>query len=57
MLCWLMLLAGLPIGLQLMGAAWSEAKLLLAASVVEAAYQDRTRLPAVRYDVLFGTQV
>lgn len=40
-----------------MGAAWTEARLLLAGSVIEAELHERVRLPAIRYDVLFGSNL
>lgn len=44
--------AGLPIGLQLMGQAWAEARLLTAGTVLEAAVRSRVHPPHILYDLL-----
>ena len=44
--------AGLPIGLQLMGQAWAEARLLTAGAVLEAAVRSRVHPPHILYDLL-----
>ena len=44
----------MPIGLQLMGRPWSEAGLLYAGSVLEAAVRPLLRMPGVSYDVLYN---
>ena len=43
----------MPIGLQLMGRPWSEASLLYAGSVLEAAVRPLIKLPRHSYDVLY----
>ena len=44
--------AGLPIGLQLMGQAWAEARLLSAGAVLEAAVRSRVHPPPILYGIL-----
>ena len=51
------LCAGMPVGLQLIGPAWSEARLLQAGSILESALKSSNRLPATWYDVLFGKEL
>ncbi|KAK9841850.1 hypothetical protein WJX81_007196 [Elliptochloris bilobata] len=43
---------GLPIGLQLMGQAWAEARLLSAGAVLEAAVRARVHTPRIFFDLL-----
>jgi hypothetical protein len=40
--------------MQLMGRPWGEADIVYAASVLEAALQDKMLLPKVLYDPLYG---
>ena len=44
--------AGLPVGLQLMGPAWSEPQLLRVGAVLESAVADALERPRVFYDIL-----
>lgn len=48
------LVAGLPIGLQLVGKPWMEADLLYVASALESVSRERVKLPTTSFDILSG---